>query len=63
MVGAVEAEVQLIQPVGTDTAELIWEARRLTAAQLRLVRDEAHAIRHEAQHELPAYARCGCADL
>jgi transcriptional regulator with XRE-family HTH domain len=61
LVGADRAdEVVTTLPVGTDTTDLIWEARRLTAAQLRQVTDEAHLIRHEAQYDLPAHARCRC---
>jgi hypothetical protein len=52
--------IALEQRAGSDTAELIWEARRLTSAQMRHVADRAHAIRHEVQHDLPSAARCHC---
>lgn len=43
-----------------EAAALIWDARRLTADQLRQVYDRAHAIRHERADELERALRCGC---
>ncbi|SNS55863.1 hypothetical protein SAMN06264365_11865 [Actinoplanes regularis] len=49
-----------IHPDADEAAELIWNARRLTVEQLRLVRDRAHAIRHERAEELNSGHRCSC---
>ncbi|WP_327001811.1 hypothetical protein OHA72_42800 [Dactylosporangium sp. NBC_01737] len=47
-------------PDAVEAAELIWHARRLTAAQLQQVNDRAHAIRHERAEELDPGLRCDC---
>lgn len=47
-------------PDATEAAALIWNARRLTAQQLRQVRDRAHAMRHERAAELQPDLRCSC---
>jgi hypothetical protein len=47
-------------PHAAEAAALIWDARRLTADQLRQVYDRAHAIRHEHADELEPALRCGC---
>jgi hypothetical protein len=35
-----------VHPAAADAVELIWDARRLTASQMRQVCDQAHAMRH-----------------
>ncbi|WP_344610121.1 XRE family transcriptional regulator [Dactylosporangium salmoneum] len=47
-------------PDAGEAAALIWSARRLTAGQLRQVRDRAHEIRHERADELVPGFRCRC---
>ena len=47
-------------PDAAEAAELIWNARRLTAGQLQQVRSRAHAIRHERADELRPQLRCHC---
>ncbi|GGR77367.1 hypothetical protein GCM10010169_22020 [Micromonospora fulviviridis] len=47
-------------PDAAEAAQLIWNARRLTAGQLQRVRDRAHAIRHERADELSPQLRCAC---
>ncbi|MCM0676490.1 XRE family transcriptional regulator [Micromonospora phytophila] len=47
-------------PDAPEAAQLIWNARRLTAGQLQQVHDRAHAIRHECADELSPELRCGC---
>jgi hypothetical protein len=47
-------------PDAPEAAQLIWNARRLTATQLQQVHNRAHAIRHERAGELGAGLRCGC---
>lgn len=47
-------------PDAAEAAELIWNARRLTAGQLQQVRSRAHAIRHERADELCPQLRCHC---
>jgi hypothetical protein len=44
----------------TEAAALIWDARRLTAAQLDQVADRAHAFRHERAGQIAARLRCRC---
>ncbi|MCT2277870.1 XRE family transcriptional regulator [Micromonospora chalcea] len=47
-------------PDAAQVAQMLWDARRLTAGQLRQVCDRAHAIRHERADELSAERRCAC---
>lgn len=47
-------------PDAAEAAQLIWNARRLSASQLQQVHDRAHAIRHERADELRPELRCGC---
>lgn len=47
-------------PDAAEAAALIWNARRLTAVQLRQLRDRAHGIRHERADELKPELRCSC---
>ncbi|MEV0393283.1 XRE family transcriptional regulator [Polymorphospora rubra] len=49
-----------IHPDAAEAAQLIWNARRLTADQLQQVHDRAHTIRHERADELRPELRCGC---
>ncbi|MEN3615408.1 XRE family transcriptional regulator [Plantactinospora sp. ZYX-F-223] len=49
-----------VHPDAAEAAALIWNARRLTAGQLRQVDDRAHAIRHERADELEPGLRCSC---
>ncbi|WBB82107.1 XRE family transcriptional regulator [Micromonospora sp. WMMD882] len=49
-----------VHPDAPEVAALIWDARRLTAHQLRQLQDRAHQIRHERAHELEPRLRCGC---
>ncbi|WP_433832742.1 XRE family transcriptional regulator [Actinoplanes sp. CA-015351] len=49
-----------IHPDAGRAAELMWSARRLTAPQLRLVKERAHDIHHERAGELEPRARCNC---
>jgi transcriptional regulator with XRE-family HTH domain len=47
-------------PDTADVAALLWDARRLSAAQLETVADRAHDIRHERAAELEPGLRCTC---
>jgi hypothetical protein len=49
-----------VHPDAAEAAALIWNARRLTAGQLRQVCDHAHAMRHERADELEHRLRCSC---
>lgn len=49
-----------IHPDAGEIAELIWNARWLTAEQLRLVQDREHDIRHDRAEELDPLHRCPC---
>ena len=51
---------QRAHPDAGEVAELIWSARQLTAEQLRLLGDRAHAIRHERTEQLDPLHRCRC---
>ncbi|MGX1617695.1 helix-turn-helix domain-containing protein [Micromonospora chalcea] len=52
-----------VHPDAAEVARLLWNARRLTAGQLRQVGDRAHAIRHERADELRPDRRCTCPDV
>ncbi|GIM89768.1 XRE family transcriptional regulator [Paractinoplanes toevensis] len=47
-------------PTRPGVAALLWDARRLTAAQVDQLHDRAHTIRHERAAEIGAGMRCGC---
>ncbi|MFB9542414.1 helix-turn-helix domain-containing protein [Micromonospora sagamiensis] len=49
-----------VHPDAAEVAALIWNARRLTADQLRQLQDRARAMRHERADELEPHLRCGC---
>jgi hypothetical protein len=49
-----------VHPDAAQAAALIWNARYLTAGQLRQVQERAHAIRHERANKLEPALRCHC---
>ncbi|SCE76202.1 hypothetical protein GA0070618_0721 [Micromonospora echinospora] len=49
-----------VHPDAAEVAALIWNARRLTADQLRQLEDRAHAMRHERADVLEPHLRCSC---
>ncbi|MGK5684142.1 XRE family transcriptional regulator [Actinoplanes sp. URMC 104] len=49
-----------VHPDAAGAAALLWEARRLTGAQLSRVHDRAHVLRHECADEIDPLLRCSC---
>jgi hypothetical protein len=56
----ISATDQRIHPDAGEVAELIWNARWLTAEQLRMVADRAHDIRSARAEEIDPLHRCDC---
>ena len=47
-------------PEAAEAAELLWEARRLTVAQVEQLKERAHAVRHEDGDRVEPNLRCRC---
>ena len=56
----ISAADQRAHPDAGEVAELLWSARQLTAEQMRLLEERAHAIRHERTEQLDPLHRCRC---
>jgi hypothetical protein len=51
---------QDVDPATSETAELIWAARSLTAEQMRYLNDRSHLIRHEYDDVVSSDLLCHC---